>query len=60
MPLQEDRKMETHAHFHFAPIVENDSVMERGDGCSFVQENEQKGFCLGDYTDGLIKMAKKG
>ncbi len=40
------QEMEPHVHFHFAPVVENDSVMERGDSCGFVQGNGDPFFHL--------------
>lgn len=46
--------------FHFACIVQNDSIMERWDGCSFSKKVTQKRFCLWNYANGIFEVAKKG
>ena len=54
------QKMMPQAHFHFACIVRDDSIMERGDGCTFGQKVGEEEFPLWNKVDDIIEMAKEG
>lgn len=47
-------------HFHFAGIIQNDPIVEKGNGSSLKQKDGQERFCLRHYADGIIEMAKEG
>ncbi len=59
LPVQEEWNCCTSA-FPFYRVVQNDSVVERVDGCSFHQKVGQECFCLGNYALCTTEVAKEG